>query len=260
MDPVDPLLHSLGARLKSLREGAGLTQRELARRAELSPRFLAQVEAGRGNIAVTRLARLARGLGVELSATLADLPSSPVDCGVIALLGLRGAGKSCLGRELALRLGVPFVEQDALVEEAAGMERGEVFTLHGEDYYRDLARRTLDRLLAEGEQPMVLATTGNVVADPESLELLERRASTIWLKASGEDHWQRVLAQGDVRPMNDRPDARAELERLLERREPLYARARHTVDTSALGREGALQRLVELTAAGENLPWTEDPE
>lgn len=126
------------------------------------------------------------------------------------------------------------------------MARGEVFSIHGEEYYRDLARRTLDRLLAESQSSMVLAMTGSVVSDGESFELLERHARTVWLRASDEDHWQRVLAQGDVRPMNDRPDARAELERLLARRAPLYSRAEFTVDTSALGPRGALERLVEL--------------
>jgi XRE family aerobic/anaerobic benzoate catabolism transcriptional regulator len=244
----DPLLQTVGRRLRRLRQECDLTQRELAARAGLSSRFLAQVEAGRGNIALTRLATLARGLGTSLEELVRDLPQAGTDCGVIALLGLRGAGKSTLGGELARRLGVPFVEQDGLVEEAAGMARGEVIALHGEDYYRRLARRTLDRFLADGEASLVLATTGNVVGDPESLEFLERHARTIWLKASGEDHWQRVLAMGDVRPMNDRPDARAELDRLLARREPLYAKARHTVDTSVLGMDASLERLVELIA------------
>lgn len=246
-ESIDPLLQAVGSRLRRLRLERGLTQRELAARADLSQRFLAQVEAGRGNIALTRLATLARALDTPLEVFVSDLPADRVDCGVIALLGLRGAGKRTLGRELARRLGVPFVEQDDLAEGAAGMERAEVISLHGEDYYRDLARRTLDRLLADEGASMVLATTSNVVGDLESLELLERHALTIWLKASGDDHWQRVLAQGDVRTLNDRPEARAELERLLARREPLYARARHTVDTTELGREGALKRLVELT-------------
>jgi XRE family aerobic/anaerobic benzoate catabolism transcriptional regulator len=251
-DADDRLLGSLGQRLRAARTERGWTQRELAGRAGLSSRFIAQVEAGQGNIALTRLATLSRALGLRLDQLVGGLEGSPpTECGVIALLGLRGAGKSALGLELAGRLGVPFVEQDDLVEEAAGMRRAEIFAIHGEDYYTELARRTLDRLLAEAPPGLVLATTGGVVTDPESLEQLRRRARTVWLRARSEDHWRRVLAQGDFRPMQDRPDAFGELERLLARREPLYALAHHTVDTSALGRQGALEALEALVRAPE---------
>jgi len=243
----DPLLQAVGSRLRQRRLERDLTQRDLADLTGLSMRFLAQVEAGRGNIALTRLATLARALDLPLERLVADLPPSGADCGVVALLGLRGAGKSSLGRELALRLGVPFVEHDELIEEAAGMGRGDIFSVHGEAYYAELARRTLDRLFAEGDSAMVLATTGSVVTDSESFELLQRHARTVWLKADGEDHWERVMAQGDHRPMADRPDARQELERLLDRRTPLYSRARHTIDTSSLGRRATLELLFKIS-------------
>jgi len=241
--PLDPLLAAVGARVRRLRLERDWTQRELAARSGLSQRFIAQLEGGRGNIALTRLATLARVLEAPLESFVAGLAQESTPCGVIALLGLRGAGKSTLGRELARRLGVAFVEHDELIEEAAGMERAEIFSIHGEDYYGVLARRTLDRLLAEARPDLVLATTGGLVADAEAFETLQRRATTVWLKATTEDHWQRVLDQGDFRPMQDRPDAFAELERLVERRAPLYARAHHCLDTSALGTEPTLLAL-----------------
>lgn len=246
----DPLLQAVGSRLRQQRLQRDLTQKDLADLTGLSLRFLAQVEAGRGNIALTRLATLARALAIPLEELVADLPPSGADCGIVALLGLRGAGKSSLGRELALRLGVPFIEHDDLIEEAAGMARGEIFSLHGEAYYAALGRRTLDRLLADPTAAMVLATTGSVVTDSESFELLQRHARTIWLKADSESHWDRVQAQGDFRPMSDRPDARSELDRILDRRTPLYSRARHTVDTSSMGRKASLDLLYNI-AMGE---------
>lgn len=249
--PLDPLLSAVGARLRRLRLERDWTQRELAARSGLSQRFVAQVEAGRGNIALTRLATLARVLEVPLERFVEGLSQESVPCGVIALVGLRGAGKSSLGRELARRLGVAFVEHDELIEEAAGMQRAEIFSIHGEDYYGELARRTLDRLLAETRRDLVLATTGGLVADAEAFESLQRCATTIWLQASSEDHWQRVLDQGDFRPMQDRPDAFAELERLVERRAPLYAGARHKLDTSALGSEETLAALERIARGSE---------
>ncbi|MFT7669536.1 MAG: XRE family aerobic/anaerobic benzoate catabolism transcriptional regulator [Planctomycetota bacterium] len=250
----NPMLVALGSRIRRLRLDDDLTQKQLSERTGLSKRFLAQLEAGQGNIALTRLSILARGLKTTLEALVSGLPDAVAApgkkyCGVIALLGLRGAGKSSMGRELATRLGVNFVEHDDLIEEAAGMERAEIFSIHGEDYYQELARRTLDRLLAESDDTMVIATTGSLVTDAESYEQLQRRALTIWLKADPEAHWARVLAQGDFRPMRDRPDARAELERLLGRRSPLYAQAQHTLDTSALGQEASMENLMEIVTA-----------
>ncbi len=242
----NPLLQAVGGRLRRRRLGRNQTQKDLAEVTGLSLRFIAQVEAGQGNIALTRLATLARVLEIPLEELVADLPPVGANCGTVALLGLRGAGKSSLGSELALRLGVSFVEHDDLIEEAAGMARGDIFSIHGESYYTTLARRTLDRLLVKKNSPMVLATAGSVVTDAESYELLQRNAQTIWLKADGEAHWERVLAQGDYRPMSDRPDARQELERILERRQPLYSQAHFTVDTCALGREKALDALMTL--------------
>ncbi|MAB88724.1 MAG: transcriptional regulator [Planctomycetes bacterium] len=244
----DPVLATIGDRVRSLRAVRGLTRRELASMSGLSERFLAQVESGLGNIAVTRLTRLAAALGCRPGALLDPAPAAD-GRRAVSLLGLRGAGKSALGQGVADALGLAFHEHDRVVEEAAGMELGELFALHGDRYYRDVARETLDRLLADLQVPTIIATGGGVVADPEAFDLLRRRTHCVWLKATVDDHWVRVVAQGDGRPMRDRPDARAELGRLLDRRVPLYARAEHVIDTSDLGLRQSQIALRELVSS-----------
>ena len=229
-DDLDVLLVSLGRRARALRLARGWTLREVAERSGMSARFIVQLEAGRGNISVRRLAEVARALDTTPAALLTSSDAAPSP--VIALLGIRGAGKTTIGRRLARRRRVPFVELDRRVEEAADLSLGELFTLHGEDYYRRLEREVLQDVLGEG-RPMVLATGGGLVASADTFALLRRSAMTIWLRATPEDHWNRVVRQGDRRPMADHPQAMADLRALLSRREPLYALADHTVDTSA---------------------------
>jgi XRE family aerobic/anaerobic benzoate catabolism transcriptional regulator len=229
---LDALLVSLGQRARALRLARGWTLREVAERSGLSARFLVQLEAGRGNISVRRLAEVAKALDTTPAALL--IPADDAASPVIALLGLRGAGKTTIGRRLAKRRRVPFVELDRRVEEAADLSLGELFSLHGEDYYRRLEREVLQDVLSEA-RPMILATGGGLVASPETFAMLRRSAVTFWLRATPEDHWNRVVRQGDRRPMADHPQAMADLRSLLGRREPLYALADHTVDTSTLG-------------------------
>lgn len=208
----------------------GWTLREVAERSGVSQRFLVQLESGTGNISVRRLADVAQALETTPAALLT--PDDTPRPNVIALLGLRGAGKTTIGKRLARRRRLPFVELDKRIEQAADLTLGELFTLHGEDYYRRLEREVLQAVLNEG-RPMVLATGGGIVASSDTFNLLRRSAITIWLRATPEDHWNRVVRQGDRRPMADHPQAMADLRSLLAAREPLYALADHTVDTSS---------------------------
>ena len=190
-------------------------------------RFLARVESGEGNISVLRLEALAGALGVTADALVRAVrdPSA-----VIALVGLRGAGKSTVGPLLARRLGVDFVEMDSRILEACGLPLDQLFELHGEAYYRRLERETLGRILSAGKRT-VLAAAGGIVNDQVTWEMLRERAATVWLRASPEDHWNRVIAQGDRRPMADNPAAMQELRAMLRARESVYAESRWSVET-----------------------------
>ncbi|HEY4056284.1 MAG TPA: shikimate kinase [Kofleriaceae bacterium] len=224
-------LASVGTAVRSARERRGWSRRELAEHSGVSERFLAQLEGGLGNISLMRFAEVAHALGTTPSVLLAAADAPPASK-PIALLGVRGAGKSAVGEALAKKLGVAFVELDQLIEEAAGLPLSEVFALHGEAYYRRIEREVLTRVLAT-PSPMVLATGGSIVNDPTNYALLRSRCITVWLRASAEDHWNRVVAQGDQRPMAENPHAFAELRALMTAREKLYARAEHTVDTTS---------------------------
>jgi XRE family transcriptional regulator, aerobic/anaerobic benzoate catabolism transcriptional regulator len=232
------LLRSLGQRARARRLERGWTLRDVAERSGVSPRFLVQLEAGRGNISVRRLADVARALEMTPAALIALPPERGEP--VVALLGLRGAGKTTVGRRVARRLRVPFVELDRRIEQAANLSLAELFSLHGEEYYRKLEREVLQAVL-DDHRPIVLATGGGIVTSPDTYALLRRSALTIWLRASPEDHWNRVVRQGDRRPMANHPQAMSDLRMLLNSREPLYASAAHTVETS--GRP--IDRIVE---------------
>lgn len=222
------LLERLGERTRRLRVNQHLTLRELAERSGVSLRFLLQIESGRANVSVKRLADVASALGTSPAALLSeDEPSRPM----IALLGLRGAGKTTVGRRLARRLRLPFVELDSRIEDAAGIALRDIFSLHGEDYYRRLEREALASLVRE-QRPLVIAAGGGIVTSPEAVALLDRHAVTVWLRAEPEDHWTRVMQQGDRRPMEDQPQAMEALRALHASREPLYSRADFAVDTS----------------------------
>lgn len=223
-------LESVGHAVRSQRERRGWSRRELASASGVSERFLAQLETGDGNISLRRFAEVAHALGTTPAALLAPA-ESPAMTRPIALLGVRGAGKSTIGAALARKLGMRFVEVDQEIEEATGLALGNVFTLHGEAYYRRVEREVLTRLLAD-KIPLVLATGGSIVNDPTNYALLKQRAHTVWLRARPEDHWNRVVAQGDQRPMAENPHAFEELRALLAARQKLYARADRTVDTS----------------------------
>jgi XRE family transcriptional regulator, aerobic/anaerobic benzoate catabolism transcriptional regulator len=233
------LLVQVGRRVRRLREQKGWSRRELSERSGLSQRFLAQVETGQGNPSLRSL--------VEMAAALETSPASllSVGGGVIALLGLRGAGKTSVGRLLAERLARPFIELDERVEALAGLSLAEIWQLHGESTYRELERDALERVLAAAPRA-VLATGGGIVGEPATFELLRQRCCTVWLQARAAVHWQRVVAQGDQRPMGADPRAMERLERLLQERGPLYQRADHALDTSDLGIEPVVDAIEQL--------------
>lgn len=238
---MDPLLDRLGARVRDSRTARRLSLRALAEQSGVSLRFLGELERGRGNVSILTLQKVAGALGTSaaslLSAAEAGRPRR-----VIALLGLRGAGKSTIGARLASRLHLPFFELDGLVEAAAGLALPELFALHGEGAYRRWELEALDRFLARHDDA-VLATGGGIVTHDAAMERLQNRTTTVWLRASADAHWTRVRGQGDERPMADRPQAREELGGLLAQREPLYARAALQVDTEKLGVRGAVDEL-----------------
>src|SRR5215207_9692211 len=181
-------LETIGSQVRSHRERRGWSRRELAAHCGVSERFLAQLETGDGNISLRRFAEVAHSLGTTPSALLAVADAPPERVKPIALLGVRGAGKSAVGEALAKKLGVAFIELDQRIEAASGLPLGEVFALHGEAYYRRVEREVLMQLLAD-PQPMVLATGGSIVNDPTNYGLLRARCTTIWLRARAEDHW-----------------------------------------------------------------------
>jgi XRE family aerobic/anaerobic benzoate catabolism transcriptional regulator len=240
-------LSQLGVRVRRARSRAGLTRRRLSERSGVSERYLAQLESGDGNISILLIRRVAAALGADLH----ELIGQRVDTGRrgrVALIGLRGAGKSTLGARLAERMGVPFFELDSEVEREMGATLESVFAMYGQDAYRDGERRALARLIEQHERS-VIATGGSLVVEPQTYQLLRSRCLTVWLRATPEEHMNRVIAQGDLRPIQGREHAMTELRTILAQRERLYALADATVDTSAHDEERCLQEL--LTLVGE---------
>jgi XRE family aerobic/anaerobic benzoate catabolism transcriptional regulator len=241
-------LSRLGERVRAWRIGSGTTRKALAAASEVSERYLAQLEAGEGNISVLLLRRVARAMGVAVETLVREDEDHAPARGRIALLGLRGAGKSTLGAKLAQLLHMPFVELDREVEQEAGARLGEVFAMYGQDAFRRFERRALERVLSQHERA-VIATGGSLVTDPANYELLLERCFCVWLKASPEDHMARVIAQGDMRPFKGevqrqgRSAALDEIRKLLDERDALYARAPATVQTSGKTVKQTLQEL-----------------
>lgn len=268
-------LGAVGRRVRERRAAIGVTRKQLARTADVSERYLGQLETGEGNISILLLRRIAMALDAPITQLLATGPSDPDQDRVVsllarvpaqrrmalvdrlidelgepdharsqrvALIGLRGAGKSTLGSALAASLGVPFIELNREVERETGMPAAEVFDLYGQAGYRRIEHRCLERVLAEHERA-VLSLGGGVVSEGDTLDLLLRSCRTVWLRASPEEHMARVLAQGDLRPMAGHQDAMEDLKRILAAREPMYSKADVAVDTSGQSPAESLQAL-----------------
>lgn len=234
-------LSRLGERVRAWRTEHGMTRKALAAASGVSERYLAQLESGEGNISVLLLRKVARAMGVPVDRLIREDDGSQRPARV-ALIGLRGAGKSTLGTKLAQALRMPFVELDREVEKEAGAKLGEVFAMYGQDAFRRFERRALERVL-EQHGRAVIATGGSLVTDPGTYELLLERCFCIWLKASPEDHMARVIAQGDMRPFKGRSAALDEIRKLLADRDRLYARAAATVETSGKSVRQSLQEI-----------------
>ena len=281
-DP-DDYLGRLGERVREERAKRGMTRKILARDSGLSERYLAQLESGKGNVSIKLLRRVSEALNVPLARLVGGERGEPVDLRPIvellrrlpsdrlgeaytllkahfmaqdreardrriALIGLRGAGKSTLGSRLARHLDVPFIELDAEIERDFGLTLSEIFALSGQAAYRRSERRALDGVL-ERYPSFVLAAGGSIVAEAETYDELLSRCFTIWLKASPEEHMSRVIAQGDLRPMSDNREAMADLNRILGVRNPLYARADTAVDTAGESEEASFSRLLAVVPA-----------
>ena len=268
-------LKLLGERVRETRAGRGMTRKILARDSGVSERYLAQLETGQGNISILLLRQIATALDIPLETLVLAGPEPPVDLvhtteflrrlpatelaearrmlvqrfggvdlsarrGRIALIGLRGAGKSTLGAVLADRLEVPFLELDRLIEQESGVGLSAIFDLYGQGGFRRLERRCLDQVI-ERYPRFVLATGGSLVSEPATFERLLTMCFTVWLRATPEEHMQRVIAQGDMRPMADSRESMSDLKRILEVREPLYRKADLTIDTSEADVERTVQ-------------------
>jgi XRE family transcriptional regulator, aerobic/anaerobic benzoate catabolism transcriptional regulator len=234
---ANQILQGIADVVRQRRKQLGATARTIAEQANLSPRFYAQIEKGEANISIVRLEAVANALNISLPDLISRAQRGRSS---IALLGIRGAGKSSVGPLLASARGLEFVELDASIESKTGLDLREIFSLHGEDYYRRMEIACLEELLEKG-QPVVIALSGGVVQNIPAFERVLEAFTTVWLKAEPEDYMQRVLDQGDHRPIANRHDAMSELHALVQIRAPQYMRASLTVDTSGLTAQSVSQ-------------------
>jgi XRE family aerobic/anaerobic benzoate catabolism transcriptional regulator len=248
-DSDGEFLVKLGSRVRAAREQRGMARRVLSRAADVSERYLASLEAGEGNASVILLRRVAGALGIRLT-DLIDVDGAPAGQRKrIALIGLRGAGKTTLGEALARSLHRPLVELDKEIEREAGISLSEIFSLYGQAGYRRIERRCLERII-HSQDEIVLTVGGGIVSEPETYNLLLLNCYTVWVKATPEEHMARVVAQGDTRPMAGHAEAMNDLRNILTSREPLYAKASLTLDTSGRPVESSIAELEQRLRVG----------
>jgi XRE family transcriptional regulator, aerobic/anaerobic benzoate catabolism transcriptional regulator len=274
---VAALIARVGERVRKARERKGIPRRVLSEMSGVSPRYLAQLESGGGNISIgllqrvasaldhriewlvgeddpwisdtVRVADLFRGATADVQSavmrTLNPAPLATMRAHRLCLVGLRGAGKSTLGTLAGQKLGIPFVELNREIEEQSGMPVEEVIALYGQEGYRKLEAQALERVIATHES-LILAVAGGIVAGPETFGTLLGHFHTIWVKTSPAEHMMRVRAQGDERPMAGNPEAMEQLKSILTSREALYQQAEAQLDTTGLNVDQSLTRLLTL--------------
>jgi len=283
----DAYLRRLGERVRMLRNQRGMSRKALAAHARVSERYLAQMEAGKGNCSIVLLRRISRAIGLPVTQLVQENADPPLDRVLltqflerlpspafneardllhkqfgeasggarrqrIALIGLRGGGKSTLGRLLAARLEVPFIELDREIERLKGATLNEIFDMFGQETFRRAEREALETVLAQHPQ-FVMATSGSIVTEPGTLELLLASCFTVWVRAEPGDHMQRVMAQGDMRPMANSSRAMDDLVSILKSREPLYAKAEAALSTSGKTPEQNVIELMHLIRAHQSV-------
>ena len=282
-DPETGFLEQLGQRVRTMRALRGMSRKVLAKVSGISERYIAQLESGKGNVSIVLLRRVSNAMAAHLEDLIPSgepAPDWPVirdllrkaspnqiaqardilsghaggaaaqrgmSFAGIALIGLRGAGKSTLGKMLAKKIGWSFVELNKEIEAQNGLSVAEIIALYGQEGFRRMEQAALNQLLAR-KQLTVLATGGGIVSEPLTFDLILSSFYTIWLKAEPEEHMARVRGQGDLRPMADDRSAMAELRTILRSREPLYARASAVVDTAGLSVDAAAARLIDAVA------------
>ena len=281
-DPAgEAYLRRVGERVRLGRARRGMSRKILSQASGVSERYLADLERGAGNASLLVLRQIADALGLEVAQLIGDQPERPIDLtlavhqlerlspteladarhllaqrfgkpsasehGRIALIGLRGAGKTTLGQLAAQALSVPFVELDREVERASGMELSEIFATHGQGVYRRLERQCLETIIERFDR-VVIAAGGSLVTEASTYDLLLSECFVVWLRANPDEHMGRVLAQGDLRPMAEGPQAMDDLKIILESRAALYAKANVEVNTSDKNEAQAFAALLAVIA------------